>query len=157
MFLLISHVFSSLKIAFSHPCWSGNWKLLPGLMKVILLKNPFQRSIPSKIKLTGARSSIGTDSIWLALPNLKLASVDWHFQRIACLTGPSMFSSDQKKKLKKSGVFWVLFWIVESKNTLNLLPDNLLSISGTLATKGSANRDTQVLHRCHDYQAFQHT
>ena len=43
-----------------------------------------ERSIPSKIKLTSLRISTGTDSIWLFLPNLKLASVDWHSLSYRC-------------------------------------------------------------------------
>ena len=40
-------------------------------------EKPFsERSIPSKIKLTGVRRSIDTDSILLALSNLELVSVD---------------------------------------------------------------------------------
>ena len=88
-------------------------------MHVILLKNP-----------------------WLALSNLKLASVGWHFKPLACLTVPTMFTSD----LKKPWAFWVLFATAESKNTLNLLLDNPLSNPGTLESKSSANRDTWVLH-----------
>ena len=106
-------------------------------------EKPFSdRSIPSKIKLTSVRNSIGTDSFSLALSNLKLAFVDWHFKRIPCLTGPAMFTSDSKT----SWAFWVLLWTAESKNTLNLLPDNPLSNPGTLASKSPANWDTWVLY-----------
>ena len=43
LFLMTGHVSSSLTIISSHLFWSGNQISLPGLMQVILLKNPFQR------------------------------------------------------------------------------------------------------------------
>ena len=102
--------------------WSSlfffNDRLFPSLLKQKLnitvwanarsysFEKPFpERSIPSKIKLTCVRSSTGTDSIWLALSNLILASMDWYFKWIACLMGPTMFTSDSSK----SWAFWVLF------------------------------------------------
>ena len=130
-----------------------NDRFLPSLLKRKLniiawanwsdsFEKPFsERSIPYRIQLTSVRSAIGTDSIWLALSNLKLASADWHFKCLGCLTGATMFTSDSKK----SWVFWMLFRTAESKNTLNLLPKNPLSNSGTLESKNSANRDTWVL------------
>ena len=101
-----------------------------------------ERSILSKIKLTSVSSLIGTDLIWLAFSNLKLASLDWHFKCIACLADFIMFISDSKK----FWAFWMLFWTGELKNTLNLLPANPLSNPGTLESKNSENWDTWVLH-----------
>ena len=95
--------------------WSSffffNHRLFPSLLKQKLniiawdnacdsIEKPFSdRSIPSKIKLTNVRSTIGTDWIWFASSNLKLASTDGQFKHIACLMGPTVFTSDSKKLL----------------------------------------------------------
>ena len=79
-------------------------------------ENPFsERSIPSKIKLTSVRTSIGTDSVWLALSSLKLASVDWHYElstnkciinwRLLTLQRINTFGIQIRPVLKKSFFF----------------------------------------------------
>ena len=139
-----------------------NNRLFPSLLKRKLnfiswanasdsFEKPFpERSIPSKIKLTSVRSLIGTDSIWVALSNLKLVSVDWHFKSIACLTvllclpviqkNPGHFECyfEQQNQKTRSACCLTTLWV-----TLEPLKVKALQIE-----------IHEYSMRCHGYQHF---